>query len=1349
MTMNDRWEINKLGLVNFWHYDMEEFTLEDGKLLLRGSNGSGKSVTMQSFIPLLLDGNKSPERLDPFGSKARTIANYLLDEDTEEKTAYLYMEFKRKNIDKYITLGLGLKAVKAKPVQSWYFILSDGRRINKDLFLYREAGEKITLTKKQLENSLGEGNFFTESQKKYMEKVNEYLFGFDDIDSYEELLNLLISIRSPKLSKDFKPTKIYDILTDSLKVLSEEDLRPMSESMENMDSYQDTLEQNKRALEGANKIKGAYDRYNRFILNEKAQTLIDFNNKLNELNQDLKKEESNLKNLKKELDANINETKDLRDELKKAEESYERLQNREELKLEKELLDLEKSKKENEEDKIRKEKALEEKKRKETELNISINDCKNYIELKEVALRKIIHYLDELSEESNFVEGYNLSKEIMGEIKNADLASIDPSIKAYLGKLKNAYEALKIYEEIKKKREEAVYKKDNIGMELQDTKKDLRRLDELLLTEREDYKVNYVAFNRDNKIFTLTDDEVNLILQKIGSAESEDEINKIKELNIINKGNKENLLRGEIHIKKNFISDREKEIKTLEEEIKELKNKKELEPERSEAVIKNRERLKMEKIPFVPFYKAIDFNGNANEHIKNKIESALKEMGLLDALIVDEKYRLRALDFKEDMEDRYIFSEPNMMRYNLSNYLKVNKDAIGEVSFEAVDNALQGIFLEDNTLTYLDEKGNFGIGVLVGKGSDLYVSQYIGELSRKNLREKLIKEKEDEIQNIIKITHEKNLEIDLLKDKLNLLEKEYNKVPKLDNISEGIRLIFEKEKEIEKIDGQLKKLEEELFAIEENLRAKKKEVFIHLEKLEVKTLEDIKNAIEVLEEYKEELNKGNLLLTEIKGKYNVLEINEEKSSEIIQDIDDIYYEINKISITINDCSIKIKSINEVLDASSIEEIQKEIKNCIRIREVNPKKLEEKNIINGSLEQQISAKEEKIELIAQEKNLTANKVNMLKEILEEEDELELLESKKEMDTILRAKEILEDSSNLTVSKTREDYSNALIESLNKNSGELRDYQLKISETFIDEGENNEFLKLRARKEIKCKIQGKEVGFLVLIEEIKKSIEEQSLLISQEERRIFEDILLNTISQKVRGKIHQSRQWVSKVNELMESMDTSSSLKLSLSWQPKKSEGEGQLDIKEIIDIFDRNGLCTGEELKALAQHFSQKVKEALRYYEGSGEIRNYHSIIKEVLDYRKWYEFKLQFIKKGERKRELTNNAFDQFSGGEKAMCMYIPLFSAVFARYEKGRKDCPRVVTMDEAFAGVDENNIRDMFRLLKTLDLDYILNSQVLWGDYDTVNALAIAELIREENDDVVTVLRYKWNGKEKTLLD
>lgn len=56
MKMSSKWQMNRAGVLNFWYYDDEVFDFSDGKLLLRGSNGSGKSVTMQSFIPVLLDG---------------------------------------------------------------------------------------------------------------------------------------------------------------------------------------------------------------------------------------------------------------------------------------------------------------------------------------------------------------------------------------------------------------------------------------------------------------------------------------------------------------------------------------------------------------------------------------------------------------------------------------------------------------------------------------------------------------------------------------------------------------------------------------------------------------------------------------------------------------------------------------------------------------------------------------------------------------------------------------------------------------------------------------------------------------------------------------------------------------------------------------------------------------------------------------------------------------------------------------------------------------------------------------------------------------------------------------------
>ena len=147
--------------------------------------------------------------------------------------------------------------------------------------------------------------------------------------------------------------------------------------------------------------------------------------------------------------------------------------------------------------------------------------------------------------------------------------------------------------------------------------------------------------------------------------------------------------------------------------------------------------------------------------------------------------------------------------------------------------------------------------------------------------------------------------------------------------------------------------------------------------------------------------------------------------------------------------------------------------------------------------------------------------------------------------------------------------------------------------------------------------------------------------------------------------------------------------------------------------------------------------------------SFYQVMKDTLDYRKWFEFQLFSQKSGERVKELTNSGFGTFSGGEKAMAMYVPLFSAVVAKYQGGRADAPRLISLDEAFAGVDNRNIRDMFRLMTEFEFDFIINSQVLWGDCDTLDALAIYQLLRPENAKFVTVMPYLWNGRAKELLE
>ena len=48
-----RWKPLRAGLVDMFYYDIEEFRFHDGRLLLRGNNGTGKSKVLALTLPFL------------------------------------------------------------------------------------------------------------------------------------------------------------------------------------------------------------------------------------------------------------------------------------------------------------------------------------------------------------------------------------------------------------------------------------------------------------------------------------------------------------------------------------------------------------------------------------------------------------------------------------------------------------------------------------------------------------------------------------------------------------------------------------------------------------------------------------------------------------------------------------------------------------------------------------------------------------------------------------------------------------------------------------------------------------------------------------------------------------------------------------------------------------------------------------------------------------------------------------------------------------------------------------------------------------------------------------------------
>ena len=1351
-----KWEINKIGLIDFWYYDEEEFQFIDGRMLLRGANGSGKSVTMQSFIPLLLDGNKASERLDPFGTKARKLENYLLEENDErqERTGYLYMEFKRKESDTFLTVGIGLCARKNKKLDSWHFVITDGRRIGKDFFLYKNMKEKITLSKQELIFRIGEGGQVLDGQKDYMKMVNEKLFGYETVDEYKELVDLLIQLRTPKLSKDFKPTVLNEILSSSLPPLSDEDLRPMSEAIENMDHLKSQLETLEESAKASEKILETYEQYNQCVLYEKAKGFLEAENAyekavsgLDSLDKEeencrreyevqgqrlleLQMEEETLKKQKEELDKN--DLAQLVEKKKKLEQEVQELKIQTESKT--------KNLGQKREQEIEAEHNL---KQKEQESEQKLSEIKDQLEemgdgLQTVSMDEHAFMTDELLE--HVKEPYSF------EGINGQLEKMSGYVK----------EGIQILEQEKKQAEKLEEKQVACArIEKEKEQKEVEK--ELLISQSEQVKSEWIEqfyqWLRENKEIHLKEEVERHLVTLMQQFQAGSDFSEIREA----VREQKEAIRGDILsqslVLQNKLHNEKEKLQEIQDELKLWQEKKDPEPERAEEVKKNREWLREQGIYHEPLYKVIDFVETVSEDQKNRLEEALFHMDLLDAVVVPDHYRNQVMEYREGMRDTYLFTSPHRIQKNISDFLEVSMEQEDIVFYQELTTLLESIGTVEGTAGV--KGGMFWQGMLQGTISGTYQAKYIGGKAREAYKQK-------QIQILVELLKQKKEQVDSLQEELaqleqrkKTLETEFEALPKEEDVKLAVAELDRVEKEIYKQEKEIDAFKTEIKDILEQLTQIRVEAAGICRKVYLKSdLSVFLEAKEELDNYKLEILKLENLHKEYLHLLEMYQTYENQLENIRMDMDELRYDLGRLERQVTMNQLEIVKYEEQLKLKDYEAIKAKLEHCIeRLRQIPAEQTacsKQQGLMEGSLHNIKNQKQE----LEEKKEKLKERYLLTQHGFEDEVALGYVEDsfiEKEETSIQKARRLTKilwqenDKNSL-------DMAGALQERYHKYKGEMAEFGLMLKYLFTKE-DYEEYshggdpgLK---RLDILGKYKGKEVAFPVLVHGLKEDVQIQKNLVKESDRTLFEDILAHTISKKIRLKIYNSEKWVDNMNALMGSMNTSSGLKLNLVWKKKKAEEEGQLDTSRLVELLKKDaGIMREEEIEQLSAHFQSKVEEARRRMEDVGNTKSFHGIMKEVLDYRKWFEFQLFFEKTGERKKELTNNAFFTFSGGEKAMSMYVPLFSAVVAKYQGARSDAPRLISLDEAFAGVDDTNIRDMFRLMVEFEFEFVINSQILWGDCDTVPSLAIYQLLRPENAKYVTVLPYKWNGKVRKLM-
>ncbi|WPP46913.1 TIGR02680 family protein [Pseudomonas sp. AN-1] len=275
----ERWQPLRLGLVELFHYDSEEFWFHDGHLLLRGNNGTGKSKVLSLTLPLLLDAQLRPSRVEPDGDSGKKMAWNLLLGTYPRRIGYSWIEFGRRDRDgrpRYLTLGVGLSAVDGRAqVDGWFFIIEgDGTtadsRIGEDLWL--TTAERHVLTRERLRDALaGRGQLF-ENHQLYRRAVDERLFQLGT-RRYDALMDTLIQLRQPQLSKKPDETGLSNALSESLPPLPAELLGDVAEALNQLEEDRIQLEEARRLEQTVTQFEQRYRTYAGMLARRQAREL--------------------------------------------------------------------------------------------------------------------------------------------------------------------------------------------------------------------------------------------------------------------------------------------------------------------------------------------------------------------------------------------------------------------------------------------------------------------------------------------------------------------------------------------------------------------------------------------------------------------------------------------------------------------------------------------------------------------------------------------------------------------------------------------------------------------------------------------------------------------------------------------------------------------------------------------------------------------------------------------------------------------------------------------------------------------------------------------------------------------
>jgi uncharacterized protein (TIGR02680 family) len=267
------------------------------------------------------------------------------------------------------------------------------------------------------------------------------------------------------------------------------------------------------------------------------------------------------------------------------------------------------------------------------------------------------------------------------------------------------------------------------------------------------------------------------------------------------------------------------------------------------------------------------------------------------------------------------------------------------------------------------------------------------------------------------------------------------------------------------------------------------------------------------------------------------------------------------------------------------------------------------------------------------------------------------------------------------------------------------------------------------------QGRERGVPELAEALAVEVAELTRILSAREREILQTHLITEVAGTLQELIGAAERQVAAMNRELEERPTSTGMKLRLVWRASRRAPQGLAQARERLR---QSADAWSPEDRAAVGAFLQ---EQIAHRQADDSTGSWLEDLTAALDYRSWHEFGVERHQHGK-----WVPATGPASGGERVLAASVPLFAAASSHYASaGGAHAPRLVTLDEAFAGVDDDSRAKCLGLLRAFDLDVVMTSEREWACYPQVPGIAIAQLSRVDDIDAVLVTRWEWDGSER----